>query len=68
VSLDRRRVSRSRSVAAMVSTALIDLQEVQGSGLKGYGRMAEDAKLIFDGSIRRMAALLEKMLPIVEAE
>jgi hypothetical protein len=52
----------------MVSTALIDLQEVQASGLKGYGWMAADAKLIFDGSICRMAALLEKMLPIVEAE
>ena len=68
VSLDKRRISRRRSVAAIVSAALIDLQEVQASGLKGYGRMPEDPKPVLEESIHRMVALLEQMLHIAEAE
>jgi Ni,Fe-hydrogenase III large subunit len=41
--LDRSPASRRRSVAAILSTALIDLQEVRDSELKGYGRRTRNA-------------------------
>jgi Ni,Fe-hydrogenase III large subunit len=66
--LDKKRLSRRRSVAALASSALIDIQEVQASGLRGYGRLVEEAKPVLDDSLRRMALLLGQMLHIVENE
>jgi hypothetical protein len=68
VILDKKRMSRRRAVAAIVSAILIDLQEVQSSGLKGYGPLREEAKPVLDESIRRMVVLLEQMLHIAEIE
>jgi hypothetical protein len=68
VVLDKKTESRRRSIAAIVSTALTDLQEAEASGLQGYGPLSQDAKAVLNESIRRMAALLEQMLHIVEFE
>lgn len=68
VSLDKRRMSSRRSVAAIVSAALVDLQEVQASELKGYGILAEDPKRVLDESINSMMTLFEEMRRIAEAK
>lgn len=66
VELDRSRSSRRRSIAAILSAALVDLQETQDSQLKGYGVLSPEAKkVLFDG-MSRMTSLLEKMLAIAE--
>jgi hypothetical protein len=66
--LDRSPASRRRSVAAILSTALIDLQEVRDSELKGYGRLPADEKRVLNEQIQRMVPLLERMLHVVESE
>ncbi|HUJ31207.1 MAG TPA: hypothetical protein VLY23_08005 [Candidatus Acidoferrum sp.] len=68
VTLDKRRMSRRRSIAAIVCAALIDLEEVQDSGLKGYGKMSEEAKEVLNEYVVRMLDLLEQMLHIAEAQ
>lgn len=65
VSLENSRMSQRRSVAAIVSGALIDLQEVQDSGLKGYGPLPDPSKKILDRYLARMADLLKQMLQIL---
>ena len=65
--LDRSHSSRRRSIAAVLSAALIDLQETQDSQFKGYGVLAPDAKRVLNESIARMAALLQKMLAVAES-
>jgi hypothetical protein len=66
--LDSKKSSVRRSVAAIVSTALVDLQEVEDSGLKGYGLLADRERRILDEHIPRMTTLLGQMLHIVENE
>ena len=44
VQLDRSHSSRRRSIAALLSAALIDLQETQDSQLKGYGVLSPEAR------------------------
>jgi hypothetical protein len=67
VQLDRSHSSRRRSIAALLSAALIDLQETQDSQLKGYGVLSPEAKKVLNDSIARMSAALQKMLAIAEA-
>lgn len=64
--LDKKQSSIRRSIAAIVSAALIDLQEAQNSGLRGYGPLGDREKQLFDESIHRMIDLFEQMLRIVE--
>lgn len=66
--LDRASASRRRSVAAIVSAALIDLQEVRDSELKGYGRLPADAKSVINEYLQRMLSLLERMLHVAERQ
>ncbi|HTU36324.1 MAG TPA: hypothetical protein VMF66_21170 [Candidatus Acidoferrum sp.] len=54
------------SIAAVVSAALIDLQEAQNSGLRGYGPLGDREKHALDECIRRMIDLLDQMLRLVE--
>lgn len=68
VALDKKQSSIRRSVAAIVSTALIDLQEVQNSGLRGYGTLGDREREALEQSIHRMATLLHEMLQIAERE
>lgn len=64
--LDKKQSSVRRSIAAIVSTALIDLQEAQNSGLRGYGSLGDREKHAFDECVRRMIRLLEQILHVVE--
>lgn len=64
--LQKKQSSIRRSIAAIVSASLIDLQEAQSSGLRGYGPLGDRERNALDESIRRMIALLEEMLRIVE--
>lgn len=64
--LEKKQSSVRRSIAAIVSAALIDLQEAQNSGLRGYGPLGERERNALDESIARMIALLEEMLRVVE--
>lgn len=66
--LDRSAASRRRSVAAILSATLIDLEEVRDSELKGYGRLPAEAKRVLNEHIQRMVSLLEQMLHVVEGE
>jgi hypothetical protein len=66
VELEKSRTSRRRAIAAVLSAALIDLQETQDSGLKGYGEISAEAKRTLDEGFGRMMKLLEKMLAIAE--
>lgn len=66
--LDKKESSIRRSIAAIVSAALIDLQEVQNSGLRGYGPLGEREKQAFDNRVLRMITLLHEMLHIAERE
>lgn len=65
-SLQKKQSSIRRSIAAIVSASLIDLQEAQSSGLRGYGPLGERERNALDESIARMIALLEEMLRVVE--
>lgn len=66
--LDKKQSSIRRSVAATVSAALIDLQDAQNSGLRGYGQLDNREKQILDARIHSMIALLRQMLRIAEHE
>ena len=66
VELDRSHTSRRRAIAAILSAALIDLQETQDSQLKGYGVLAPDAKKALNEGMVRMVSLLARMLAIAE--
>jgi hypothetical protein len=66
--LDKKESSIRRSIAAIVSATLIDLQEIQNSGLRGYGPLGDREKKALDDRVRRMITLLHEMLRIAEAE
>lgn len=66
--LDKNQSSTRRSVAAIISAALIDLQEVQNSGLRGYGPLGDHEKHALDDRVHSMIALLHEMLRIAEHE
>ncbi|MGH9736874.1 MAG: hypothetical protein ACRD8A_20075 [Candidatus Acidiferrales bacterium] len=64
--LEKKQSSIRRSIAAIVSAALIDLQEAQNSGLRGYGLLGDRERQALDECISRMIDLLERMLRVVE--
>jgi len=66
IELEKNQTSRRRTIAALLSAALIDLQETEDSGLRGYGELSPQAKKTLYESIDRMTALLEEMLAIAE--
>lgn len=67
IELEPAHASRRRGIAAILSAALIDIQETQDSQWKGYGVMSAEAKKTLNDGMARMAALLQKMLAIAEA-
>jgi hypothetical protein len=64
--LDKSAASRRRSIAAIISAACIDLEEVVDSGLKGYGPQPPDAREALNQGLTEMIKILEQMLPIAE--
>jgi len=64
--LEKVTMSRCRSIAAIASAALIDLQEVEDSGLKGYGPLPKDAERMLAEQAGRMAKILQEILHVAE--
>jgi hypothetical protein len=65
--LDKQESSVRRSIAAIVSAALVDLEEVQNSSLRGYGPLTHHQKQVLEEHLEGMAKVLEEMLQIAEA-
>jgi len=59
--------SRKRSIAARVSAAIIDLEEVSGSALRGYGELPKDAERALFEKLARLTVVLEEMERIAES-
>lgn len=58
--------SRKRTVRALLSASLVDLEESKSSRLKGYGPLSDAAKHKLDAELDRLVALLEEMANVVE--
>lgn len=66
ISIDKGRASRRRSIAALLSSALIDLEEVHDSALRGYGTLTPEAKAALNEALVRMMGILQQMLQVAE--
>jgi hypothetical protein len=67
VRLDPAVRSRKRSIAARVSSAIIDLEEVSGSALRGYGEMPKELEQALAEKFARFIAVLQEMERIAES-
>jgi hypothetical protein len=68
VTLDPVVSSRRRSIAALVSSAVIDLQEVCDSALRGYGSMPEAVERALVEKLASLMVVLEEMERIAESK
>jgi len=59
--------SRRRALAALVTTAVTDLEESQSQHLKGYGKMPVENGRALDAKLARLLVLLEEMEGILES-
>lgn len=66
ISLDPAVRSRKRSIAARISSAIIDLEEVGGSGLRGYGAVSKELEQALDEKFARLTAVLQEMERVAE--
>jgi len=66
VTLDAAVRSRRRSIAARISATMIDLEDVSGSALRGYGAMSAEDERVLTEKFARLIALLEEMERIAE--
>jgi len=67
VTLDPAVRSRRRSIAARISATMIDLEDVSGSALRGYGAMPQDAERTLIEKFARLIIVLQEMERIAEA-
>ena len=67
ISLDPAVRSRMRSIAARISSAIIDLEEVGGSGLRGYGTVSKELERALDEKFARLTAVLQEMERVAES-
>jgi hypothetical protein len=67
ISLDPAVRSRKRSIAARISSAIIDLEEVGGSGLRGYGAVSRELEQALDEKFARLTAVLQEMERVAES-
>jgi len=61
ISLDPAIRSRKRSIAARISSAIIDLEEIGGSGLRGYGAVSEELEQALGEKFARLVGVLQEM-------
>jgi hypothetical protein len=66
VELNVARQSPRKAIVALLSSNLINLEESNSAGLRGYGRLSEEAARKVDTEMGRLAAILEQMLKVVE--
>jgi hypothetical protein len=67
ISLDPAVRSRKRSIAARISSAIIDLEEVGGSGLRGYGAVSKETERELGEKFARLTAVLQEMERVAES-
>jgi hypothetical protein len=67
ISLDPAVRSRRRSIAARVSSAIIDLEEAGGSALRGYGEMSKEMERALGGKFGRLMVILQEMERVAES-
>jgi hypothetical protein len=60
--------SRRRSIVALLTAQLIYLEETAASGMKGYGRLADDARQQISRELKRLMATLEEMISVVQQD
>jgi hypothetical protein len=68
ITLDTAVRSRKRSIAARISSAVIDLEEVGGSGLRGYGEVSKEIEQALAEKFARLISVLKEMERIAESK
>ena len=58
--------SRQRTIRAILSVNIINLEESGSERLRGYGVLSKEAAAQLDGEFNRLIALLEEMEAVVE--
>ncbi len=66
VELDSATQSKRRAIAALISSAAIDLEEVNSRSLRGYGKVPEDVGRELDAKLARLLQCLELISDAVE--
>jgi hypothetical protein len=68
VELDCAMQSRRRAIAALISSATIDLEEVNSQSLRGYGEVPEEIGHELDAKLERLLRCLEQVRTILDGE
>lgn len=68
VELDCSTQSRRRAIAALVSSATIDLEEVDSRSLRGYGEVPAEIGCALDAKLQRVLQCLEQIQTVIEEE
>ena len=66
IELDASVGSQRRTVLALLSASIVNLEESEPKKLRGYGAMSQEAEARLGGEFQRLVALLEQMAAIVE--
>jgi hypothetical protein len=67
VTLDAAVRSRRRSIAARISATMIDLEDVSGSALRGYGTLSPEDECALIEKFARLIVVLEEMERVAES-
>lgn len=68
VELDSAYQSRRRAIAALVSSATIDLEEVNSRSLRGYGEVPTELGGELDSKLQRLLHCLEQVYAVIDEE
>jgi len=66
IELDAAIRSPRRSILALLSAGIVNLEESGSKRLRGYGPLASEAAIRLDDELSRLVALLEEMTTIAE--
>lgn len=66
IELDAAIRSPRRTILALLSTSIVNLEESDSKRLRGYGPLASEAAVRLDDELSRLVALLEEMTTIAE--
>ena len=64
MTLDHSRQSRRRALAALLSTAVADLEDTDASRLRSYGPLTKEAAARIDERMQRLIAVLDQMTQV----
>lgn len=66
IELDTSIRSQRRTVLALLSSCIVNLEEFEPKKLRGYGSMSPEVEARLSGEFQRLIELLERMAAIVE--